>query len=549
MVSDPERFLNHPLLNKGTAFTKQERSELGLHGYLPYHISTIEEQVHRRYLNFKNQPSDLLKYLFLSSLQNRNEVLFYRLVHEHISEMLPLIYTPTVGDASLNFSDLYAYHRGLYLSFPLQSEIPKIIADYPRDDIDVIVATDGERILGLGDVGIGGMAIPVGKLALYTLFGGIHPSRTLPVFLDVGTNNQKLRDDPFYLGWHSPRVTGAEYSAFMDAFVQAIRQRYPRALLQWEDFGKVNAYALLQRYQNDICSFNDDIQGTAAVVLAAVHAASRKMERALCDHKIVIFGAGSAGLGIAQILFEAIEKQSSTRQAKEALYLIDVHGLIHTGQTGLTQQHQFFARSPEEFVHWKIANRDHISLLDTVQGSKASVLIGVSAQPMSFSKEVVTALCANVKNPAIFPLSNPTAKCEATPIDLLNWSQGKAIIATGSPFPAVTYNGKRYEISQCNNVNIFPGLGLGAVAVKSSKITSKMLHVAAEILSQYSPLLQGTSEALFPPFEKLREISKHIAMGVATVACREHLASIQEDEIAARVAAQMWFPSYAELLR
>jgi malate dehydrogenase (oxaloacetate-decarboxylating) len=545
---DPEHILNNPLLNKGTAFTEKERDELHLHGFLPYHISTIEEQVERRYQNFKDKRSALAKFSFLSALQNRNEVLFYRLVHEHIAEMLPLIYTPTVGDVSVHYSMLYTQHRGIYLSYPLKDRIEEIIQNIPQKDVDVIVVTDGERILGLGDLGVGGMAIPVGKLALYTLFGAIHPGRTLPIVLDVGTNNQTLLDDPLYLGWKHERVRGKPYQEFVDIFVKAIKKRYPNVLLQWEDFGRENAKPLLDRYRDAICSFNDDIQGTASVVLAAAYVAASLTKSKLNEQRIILFGGGSAGIGIArQLLGAMLEEKIPLETAKKAFYVIDIHGMVHTGLDGLSEEHKFFARSKEEIGGWKVKDRSNITLLEAVQNLHPHILIGVSTQGGAFTEEIVTTMAKYVDRPVIFPLSNPTAKSEAHPADLIHWTKGKAIIATGSPFDAVDYNDTIYTMAQCNNVYIFPGVGLGVIACKAKKVSDRMFFVAAQTLSREAPILHHPQGSLFPPFEKLREISKKIACAVVAIAQEEGLSpKTSSQQIEAMVDKAMWFPHYSD---
>jgi len=543
---DPEHLLNDPLLNKGTAFTAKERDAFHLHGFLPYHISTIEEQVQRRYENFKGKRSDLAKYSFLSSLQNRNEVLFYRLIHEHISEMLPLIYTPTVGDVSLHYSSLYTQHRGVYFSYPLRERVEEIVQNIPKKELDVIVVTDGERILGLGDLGAGGMAIPVGKLALYTLFGGIHPSRTLPVMLDVGTNNPDLLKDPLYLGWRNERIRGQAYADFVDLFVQAIKRRYPNVLLQWEDFGRENAKPLLDRYRDQICSFNDDIQGTAAVVLSAIHTAAKLTKTKLHEQRIVVLGGGSAGIGICnQLLGAMLEDKVPLDIAKKAFYVVDIKGLVHTGQKEISEGQRIFARTKEEFASWKISDPSNISLSDVVRNAHPHVLIGVSTQGGAFNEEIITTMAKYIDRPVIFPLSNPTSKSEAHPSDLLQWTKGKAIVATGSPFDSITYNDTNYPIPQCNNVSIFPGVGLGVIACKAKKVSDRMFLKAAEILSDQAPLLHTPHGSLFPPFEQLREVSRKIACTVVSVAQEEGLCpQTSMQKIEAMVTQSMWFPNY-----
>jgi malate dehydrogenase (oxaloacetate-decarboxylating) len=547
----PEQILNDPLLNKGTAFTQEERDLLGLNGFLPSHVATLEEQVARRYENFQHIPDELAKYTFLSSLQNRNEILFYRLVQEHLSEMVPLIYTPTVGDVSLHFSLLYRQHRGIYFSYPQRHKIGEILSRLSHRELDVVVATDGERILGLGDVGIGGMAISQGKLALYTLFGGIHPSRTLPVMLDVGTNNPQLLNDPLYLGWRHPRVTGGEYLAFVDQFVHEIKKRFPHVLLQWEDFAKPHANLLLQRYRHQVCSFNDDIQGTAAVTLGAILSACKAMREKLKDQKIAILGGGSAGLGIANLIVHAMMEEGLTEeQARRNFYIVDIHGLLHTGLAHLEEEQRNFAHPLSALRSWKVSDPQKIPLIDVIHHVKPHVLIGVSTQKGAFTEEIVKAMAKLTPRPMIFPLSNPTSRSEAQPEDLIRWSQGKAIVATGSPFAPVSYDGKQFMITQCNNVSIFPGLGLGAVACRSPQVTERMIIRSARVLSEHSPLAKDPHAMLFPPLEELREVSRAIAIGIVDTAQQEGLIPTSTPLEKERMVDQtMWFPHYPSLGR
>ena len=411
-----EQILNDPLLNKGTAFTDEERDALGLHGLLPYHVSTMQEQLQRLYQNFQENSSPLAKYSYLSNLQNRNEILFYRFIYEHIAEMLPLIYTPTVGDVSILFSVLYRKNRGIYLSYPLKDKIHTVIERLSKQ-IDVIVVTDGERVLGLGDVGVGGMAISQGKLVLYTLFGGIHPARTLPIVLDVGTNNPALLKDPLYLGWRHPRITGKEYDEFVDTFVQAIKSRFPKVLLQWEDFAKPHARALLDLYREKICSFNDDIQGTAAVVLAAILSALKFSGKSLKSQKFAILGGGSAGIGIAQLIYQAMRLEGCPEeQARRSFYIIDVNGLVHTQMYNLEPELEPFAQPYTSLSSWNYrADKEVITLLDVVNNAQPTVLIGVCAQPNMFTEEIVKTMASYCEQPIILPLSNPTSRSEAHP--------------------------------------------------------------------------------------------------------------------------------------
>lgn len=531
----PWMILSDPFRNKGTAFTEQERDLFKLHGKLPYHVSTLEEQVERRYANFKAQTTDLAKHLFLSALHQRNEVLFYKLVASHISEMLPYIYTPTVGDYSIHFSYLYTEPRGLYLAYPHQDKMEEIFANLEQNDVQVIVVTDGQRILGLGDLGTGGIAIPVGKLSLYTLFGGIHPAKTLPIILDVGTDNPTLLNDPLYLGWRNKRVTGSGYDQFIDRFVKVVQKRFPKVLLQWEDFGKEHARPLLDRYRKKICSFNDDIQGTAAVSLAALLSAIKLGQGQLHEQRIVVFGGGSAGIGISEHLVGAMVASGVSRDdALKTIYVVDIHGLVHTGLPEIPPHQRPFARTSTD--------PKQLDLLATIQKVHPTVLIGVSAQSGAFTEEIVTTMARYTDRPIIFPLSNPTSKSEAHPADILNWTKGKAIIATGSPFSEVMNQGHLVQIPQCNNVYIYPGVGLGVVASGAGEVTEKMFYKAAEILSLHSPILKSPTGALFPSLENLRAISREIAIGVIQVAQEEGLV-LKADPVKL-VDSVMWSPRY-----
>lgn len=530
--------LLNPLLNKGTAFTNAERDALGLHGLLPSHVSSVEEQLKRSYRNFTKKRTPLGQYAYLMSLLNRNELLFYQLVLRHVVEMLPVIYTPTVGEAAVQYSQIYSHRRGLYVSAPLEDKIEAMVDALPHDELDVLVVTDGERILGLGDQGIGGMAIPIGKLSLYTLFAGIHPAKTLPVVLDVGTNNEALLKDPLYLGWRHERLRGERYNSFIERFVRAIQKRYPKALLQWEDFGKLNARRLLEQYRRQILSFNDDIQGTAAVVVSALIAAVKAAKGKLADQKIVILGAGSAGTGIAEML-------SHAHIPHEHIYLVDMHGLIHFNTPNVDETQKPFVKTREEIAKWRVNNVEHISLSEVVENVHPSVLIGVSAQAGAFTREIVQSMQREVTRPIIFPLSNPTSKSEATPEELLSWTNGQALVATGSPFQPVALNGVNYEVAQCNNVYIFPGVGLGALAVGAREVSNGMFLAAATTLAECSPALSEKGASLFPKLTDVREASQHIALAVAKQAIEEGLAErAGESELRARIAAHVWEPTY-----
>lgn len=538
--------LESSLWNKGTAFTLEERAELGLEGLLPFHVSTLKQQVERRYQNFCELDTDIAKYNFLSSLQNRNEVLFYRFVLDHATEMLPYIYTPTVGSVSSQYSMLYKEQRGLYLSYPNRDKMEKMIANFPLNDIDVIVVTDGERILGLGDLGVGGMAIPVGKLALYTVFGGIHPSRALPIVLDVGTNNTQMLEDPLYLGWRHERIRGPEYDAFVDRFIQAIKARFPQVLLQWEDFARPNAQPLLDRYRKSLCSFNDDIQGTAAVALAAVYSAVKLSKGRLKDQRFVVLGGGSAGVGICNKLIQAIMKdeQINEEEARALFYVVDIHGLLQEGQE-LYPTQKPFAQKPDTLKSWKVKNPKNISLFEVVQNAHPTVLIGVSTQGGAFTEEIVKEMHKHTPRPVIFPLSNPTSLSEAHPADLIKWTKGEAIIATGSPFSPIAYEGHLYQIAQCNNVYIYPGVGLGLIATKARYVSDEVFINAAKVLSDYSPLLKDPHAPLFPTLDQLRVVAREIAITVAKTVIKEGHSELKTiDSVEKLIDETMWYPEY-----
>lgn len=535
-----QQVTQNPMLNKGSAFTQKERDELKLNGLLPHGITTISQQVKRRYERFCQLTTPIEKSLFLADLQNTNEVLFYRFVFEHIQETLPLVYTPTVGDLSLQFSQLHAQHRGLYLSLDLEDRLDEIFQNIKNDDIQVIVVTDGERILGLGDLGIGGIQIPIGKLSLYTLFGGVHPSKALPIVLDVGTNNPALKQNPHYQGIKEDRVRGEVYDRFIKKFIQAVKKRFPKVLLQWEDFAKDNASRLLQTYREELLSFNDDIQGTAAVALSAMLTASHLQNIALKDQRILIFGAGSAGLGIAEKIIFALTQEGLDKQtAYNHVYLVDKDGLILDTTAGISKEQRAFGKKAFE------GSSDLEKIIAHV---KPTLLIGVSGVGGAFLKKHIQTMHSFIDKPAIFPLSNPNSCAEAKPEDILEWTHGKAIIATGSPFKNVTYQGHPVCISQCNNVYIFPGVGLSAITFKFPKITDKMFLEASKMLSSLSPILQNKSTNLFPPFEQLRESSLKIAIRVAQVAIEEKLISpLSNEEIEKKLKENMWMPDYSPI--
>ncbi|HEX9373024.1 MAG TPA: NAD-dependent malic enzyme [Roseiflexaceae bacterium] len=541
--------LENPMLNKGSAFSEEERHELGLLGLLPPHVATMEEQLVRTYENYKQKTTAQERYIHLTSLQDRNEVLFYRLLSEHITEMLPMIYTPVVGIASQHYSHIYRRPRGLYISYPHRDAIESMLRNAPYADVRVIVVTDGERILGLGDLGIGGMGIPIGKLALYSLCAGIHPATTLPIILDVGTDNQELLDDPLYLGWRHERVRGAEYDSFVEALVQAVTRVFPNALLQWEDFAKQNARRLLDLYRDRLCTFNDDIQGTGAVTLAGLLAASAATGARLSDQRVVVLGAGSAATGICeQIATAMVSEGRSAAEALAAIWLIDSHGPVHDGRTDLDPGKRAFAQPLERAVAYHLARPTGVTLADVVHQVHPTILIGTAAQPGAFSEPIVREMARHVERPIIFPLSNPTSKSEAAPADLIAWTEGRALVATGSPFPEVHFRGRTIAISQCNNVFIFPGVGLGVIASDARRVSDAMFVAAARALSELSPARQAAGAPLFPSLEHVREVSRQVALAVGAQAQREGLAdTTAPEELARRVDETMWAPRYMRL--
>jgi len=541
--------LDTPMLNKGSAFPEDERRELRLLGLLPFHVSTIEQQLERTYDNYLAKNSDLEKFVFLTSLQDRNETLFYRLVLKHITEMMPIIYTPTVGLGCQQYSHVFRRPRGLYVSYPYRNEITKLLDNAPYEDVAVIVVTDGERILGLGDLGVGGMGIPVGKLALYTLCAGIHPHTTLPILLDVGTDNSELRADPLYLGWRHERVRGQEYDDFIEAFVTAVSEKFPNAILQWEDFAKHNAARLLDRYRDRLCTFNDDIQGTGAVTLAGLLATMRVAGTQLRKQRITILGAGSSAIGIAdQIVAGMCREGASEQEARSALWLVDSRGLVYSQRTNLEPAKQKYAPQFETLTDWKLEQSGLFAFKDVVLNARPTILIGSSAQPGAFTEEIVRSVAQNAERPVIFPLSNPTSKSEATPAEILNWTSGRALVATGSPFAPVSIDGKTFRIGQCNNAFIFPGVGLGVLASRARRVTNEMFAAAALALSEQSPVINDESAPLYPPLEEVRRVSRRVALAVAREAQRTGLADqTSMDELERRIDEKMWEPHYQKL--
>lgn len=543
--------LKNAYLNKDTAFSHQEREEFGLIGLLPPHIETIEEQVLRCYSAFSTKATLIEKHIYLRRLQDRNETLFYNLVNRYLTEMMPILYTPVVGEACQKFSHIYREPRGLFISYPNRDRMADMIRNLPKDEnVKVIVVTDGERILGLGDQGVDGMGIPIGKLSLYTACGGINPAHTLPVVLDVGTNNVERRNSPDYLGWRHERIRGDDYYDFVDSFVTEVKKAFPNVLLQFEDFAQIHAEPLLKRYRDKLCTFNDDIQGTAAVCVSALIAASKVVGKAMKAHRILVLGAGSAGCGISNMLIQAMQKEGATKEeAQSRFYLVDRFGLL-TDNMSLLDFQKPFARSDEELTPFSRNEDGHISLKEVVQKAEPTVLLGVSGQPGLFSQEIVTMMAEYCDRPIIFPMSNPTSRCEAHPRDLIHWTNGKALVATGSPFDDVAYEGQTFSIAQSNNAYIFPGLGLGVIAVGATYISDDMFMAASIALSELSPAINDPKTSLLPSLKDIHHVSRYIAMRVAKEAVNGGYAKSQtEEEIAHAIDNTFWKPKYLDYLK
>lgn len=542
--------LETPLLNKGSAFSKDERESFNLTGLLPPSYETIDEQVERCYMQFSTFTTNMNKHIYLRAIQDKNETLYYKLVKEHLEEMMPIIYTPTVGDACEQFSDIYRSNRGLFIAYEDRNQMDDILRNATKNKVKVIVVTDGERILGLGDQGIGGMGIPIGKLALYTTCGGISPAYCLPVMLDVGTNNEKLLKDPMYMGSRHKRIGQSEYNDFLEIFIQAVKRRWPHVMLQFEDFAQANAMPLLTRYRNQLCCFNDDIQGTAAVTVGTLLAACLKKGEKLSEQRVTFVGSGSAGCGIAeQIITQMVNEGISENQARDQIYMVDRYGLLTEGMNDLRDFQLKLMQPQEKVTNWNIAGK-FTSLLELMQHVKPTILIGVSGQAGLFTEEVIKTMYSNCPTPIIFPLSNPSRQIEATPEQVITWTEGNAIVATGSPFIPVEYQGKLYPIAQCNNSYIFPGIGLGVISANISRITDEMLMVASETLAAGSPSTSSDSDQLLPSINNITTISKNIAFGIAKVAFRSGLAlEIPDDQLKAKIEKNYWNPVYRNYRR
>jgi malate dehydrogenase (oxaloacetate-decarboxylating) len=534
-------------LNKGTAFSDEERTRLGLHGLLPPRVESLEEQVGRAYEAYLEKRTDIGRHIYLRALQDTNEVLFYRLLLGHIEEMTPIVYTPVVAQACERFSNIYRRPRGLFVPYPLRDRIPELLDNRPHRDVDVIVVTDGERILGIGDQGVGGLGIPIGKLSLYTLLGGIPPARTLPIVLDVGTNNQERLRDPEYLGWRHERVRGAEYDDFVDRFVQAVKQELPHTCLQWEDFATPHARPILDRYRDQLLTFNDDIQGTAAVALGTIMAAVRVAGGRLKDQEIVFLGGGSAAIGVADALCEAmIAEGLSESEARSRFFIVDKDGLFQTGRTDLAPEQRVYAQPADRVAAWPRTAAGAIGLADVIANVTATVLIGLSTARGAFTEAILGEMARKTPRPIVFPLSNPTARCEARAEDVIRWTGGRALVATGSPSAPVTFGGRTVPITQCNNIYVFPAVGLGVVASGARRITDGMMRAAARALAETSPSLEDPSGPLLPALRDLRHEAVEVAFAIGLEAQRAGLAPrTTPEELRARVVASQWTPAYA----
>ncbi|MGA3159779.1 MAG: NAD-dependent malic enzyme [Terracidiphilus sp.] len=538
--------LHNARLNKGTAFTEEERDAFALHGLLPPHIGSLEDQRERRLRVLASRNTAFGKYSNMRDLQDNCETLFYSLIAHHTEELLPIVYTPAVGEGCQRFSEIWRRPRGLFLSYTHKDRIEEIMADPRYDEVRCIVVSDGERILGLGDQGAGGMGIPIGKMALYTALGGIPPEHCLPILLDVGTDNEALLHEPIYIGWQHHRIRGPEYDEFIEEFVTAVERRWPHILLQWEDFAGVNAAILLKRYRDRLCTFNDDIQGTAAIVTGALLAAVRATGVPLKEQTIAMFGSGSAGLGISDLLIDEMKEEGlSEEQARKRIYAFNRHGLLVEGCEGVRPGQEKLMRKRADVAGWKLTGTGAISLLDVARNAKVTILVGTSAQAGAFTEEIVREMASHTARPIIFPLSNPTSKSEATPADLLRWTAGRVLVGTGSPFEPVEVNGKLMRISQVNNSFIFPGLALGILVSRTTRVSDAMIMASAKALAGLSPALADPNAPLLPPVADCRKVSLVVAEAVAKQAMADGTAEKVDDKtLRKNLRDYVWEPVY-----
>lgn len=544
-----KNLLNSSLLNKGTTFTEEEREIFNLVGKLPCRVESIAEQMKRIYEQYKRYTTDMSRSIYLNSLHDRNETCFYRLLMNHLEELLPMIYTPTVSMSVKSYSREFRHPRGLYLSYPAdKARIKDILKNRTHKDADLIVVTDGSGVLGIGDQGVGGMDIPVAKLMVYTVFAGIYPGRTLPIMLDVGTNNETLLNDPLYLGLRQPRIEGETYNRFIEDFVEAVNESFDHVFLHFEDFERAHAANILKKYYSQICCFNDDIQGTGVVSLSALISGSKAKGQKLSEQIIVIYGAGTAGIGIAdQIVFGMVHEGLSEEEARNRIWLIDRQGLLLSQTNSLTSEQAMYAKEITQIGDWNLPNPNLIDLQTVVQELKPTVLIGCSAVSGAFNEKVIKTMQSNCDRPIVMPLSNPTERAEATPEHLLEWTDGKAIIATGSPFEPVNFKGKEITIAQCNNALVFPGIGLGVLASEATRLTDDMLWAATERLTSLSPALQSPEAPVLPSVIVGRDVSHHVALGVAEAAIKSGVSDLPIEKIKERMEHHMWNMDYLPL--
>ncbi len=532
------------LTTKGTAFTRDERRKYGLLGLLPPAEKSLDQQAEHCWNEFSTRRDDLDKHIYLRALQDRNETLFYRVLRDHIPETMPIVYTPTVGVACQRFSEIYRRPRGLFVSYPDRDRLAEVINNRPHRNPDVIVVTDGQRILGLGDQGIGGMGIPIGKLSLYTLIGGIDPARTLPIVLDVGTDNVELMEDPQYLGWRHRRISDDDYYSFIDEFVTTVHEQLPDVLLQWEDFSTAHALPILERYRDKLLTFNDDIQGTAAVTLGALHGASKVAGRPLSQQQVVMLGAGSAGIGVLDMVQREMMAQGlSEADASARIWVVDIVGLLTDDRTDLSPGQRRFAQPANRVASWVLSGP--AQLADVVYHVDVGILMGLSTAAGAFTEEIVRELAGKTERPIIFPLSNPTSHAEAHPSELDEWTGGRALIATGSPFAPLRRDGVERPVSQCNNVYIFPAMGLAVTAAEATRVTDDMMRVAAATLGDASPALSDPAQPLLPAWSDVPDVAVGIAHAVGRQAVADGVAPERSDEeLAARIAQVRWKPEY-----
>lgn len=541
-----QALLNHPILNKGHAFSREERHLLGLDGLLANRVATLESQTQVNYEHYQRKTEDLERYIYLMELQNRNETLYYALLLRHLEEMIPIVYTPTVGQACQQMSHIQRRARGIYLHPDNLAYVDQIFDQVPNPDVRLLVATDGERILGLGDLGADGMGISIGKVTLYVAAGCLHPACCLPVCLDVGTNNERLLNDPYYTGWRHPRLTGSDYDQFVERFVVAVKRAFPRALLQWEDFAKHHAFDLLTRYRDRILSFNDDIQGTGATALAALISAARIRGRKMRDMTYVMTGFGEAGRGIADNIRTAMEVEGLTEaEARARIFPVDQQGLLFLDDPRLEPQQRPYARDRATVAGWVLENPDRITLLDVVRNVHPDVLIGVTARRGLFDQAILSEMAAGCDRPTILALSNPTSKVECTPEEVVQATGGRFLMATGSPFPPVSVGDHTQAIAQCNNLFIFPGVGLGAIISESPRVTDRMFTAGSHALADLVTAEDRAEGRLLPRMSDIREVSARVALAVAREARDSGLGRILDDEGLDRLVRRaQWTPQY-----